>query len=178
MASSFDGILELTRAAAVPEWVLITNATLLDEKASALIVDAGVSTVVISMDGATSGTYERIRRGADFERTRGNIMRFNEVKRRKGAEKPDLNLTFTLMRSNIDEIPGLVRLARSLDISRVNVKPLQVLLPEMREEGLRPSDAGAVTLSLNEARRAGDDLGVTVTVAPEIGAVAGPRAGR
>lgn len=177
MSSSFAGILDLTRAAAVPEWVLITNATLLDEKAAALIIDAGISTVVISMDGATPGTYERIRRGADFERTLGNIARFNEIKRMKGAKKPDLNLTCTLMRSNIHEMPGLVRLARSLDIPRVNIKPLQVLLPEMRGEGLLPSDAEAVAGSLNDARRAGEDLGVTVTVAPELGPVAGPRTG-
>ncbi len=68
--------------------VLNTNATLLDEKASAALLDSGLDYVSFAFDGFTKAGYERARRGADFEATLGNILRFLRMKEERRARKP------------------------------------------------------------------------------------------
>ncbi|MHB9155120.1 MAG: radical SAM protein [Endomicrobiales bacterium] len=168
MSDVFEEILDAAKPAAVPEYVLISNATLLDEKNAAAIIGSGLNTLVISMDGATKTTYERIRRGAAFEATLERIQLFNRVKAAKKSAKPDLNLTYAVMKSNIEEMPLLVELAHQLGIRMVNFKPLQVLIDEMEGERLTPADARAITESLGRARQRGAELGVALNTAPEL----------
>ena len=62
-----------------------TNATLLNEESSRSILDAGLGAIYLCLDGATRETYERVRRRADFEETRENILRFVEMKNERGG---------------------------------------------------------------------------------------------
>ena len=55
-----------------------TNATVLNEESSRKILDAGLGSIYLCLDGATQETYERVRRRADFEQTRENIRRTAE----------------------------------------------------------------------------------------------------
>lgn len=64
---------------------LATNATLLSKRISRDLIYAGLNTLIISLDAARASTYERIRRGADYERTCSNIMTFLKAKRALGA---------------------------------------------------------------------------------------------
>jgi len=64
---------------------LATNATLLNGRTSRDLLLAGLDTLIISLDAATPETYAKIRRGADFERTRAGIMTFLREKRRLHA---------------------------------------------------------------------------------------------
>ncbi len=65
-----------------------TNATLLDEARSRALIEAGLDQISFSFDGYDKKTYESIRVNADFEKTRGNIIRFLEIKRELGRKKP------------------------------------------------------------------------------------------
>lgn len=65
---------------------LATNATVLSKRISRDLICAGLSTLIISLDAARAATYERIRRGADFERTCSNIMTFLKVKQQLRAK--------------------------------------------------------------------------------------------
>ena len=51
-----------------------TNADLLDERKRKLLMESKVDTVIFSIDGAKKETHEKIRRGANFERTVGNVL--------------------------------------------------------------------------------------------------------
>ena len=62
-----------------------TNATLLSAESSRKILDAGLGAIYLCLDGATRETYERVRRRGDFEQTRDNILRFVEMKNRRGG---------------------------------------------------------------------------------------------
>lgn len=55
---------------------LTTNATLLDRDISADLLEAGLDSITFSVDGADKKTYEKIRIGATFEETVGNINFF------------------------------------------------------------------------------------------------------
>src|SRR5436305_621688 len=61
---------------------LSTNATYLDERKARLLLEGGLDFLVISMDGASPDTYERIRVGGDFATTVRNVRAFFEHQRR------------------------------------------------------------------------------------------------
>ena len=65
-----------------------TNATRLDEEKAKGILDAGLDFLSFSFDGYEKKTYEEIRRGANFEQTLENILRFLRVKKERGLERP------------------------------------------------------------------------------------------
>ena len=68
--------------------ILNTNATLLDERTAAALLDSGLDYVSFAFDGFTKASYERARRGADFEATLSNILRFLRMKEERRARKP------------------------------------------------------------------------------------------
>ena len=54
-----------------------TNGTLLTEEKSRLLLDSGIDQFAFSFDGFTAEAYEKIRVGAKFEKTVGNIIRLD-----------------------------------------------------------------------------------------------------
>lgn len=65
-----------------------TNGALLDEVKARRLLEAGPNLVSFSFDGFTKETYERVRVGATFEKTRDNILRFVALRRELGLQKP------------------------------------------------------------------------------------------
>jgi radical SAM protein with 4Fe4S-binding SPASM domain len=58
---------------------LSTNATYLDERKGRALLDAGIDLLIVSLDGASPESYERVRVGGDFARTVRNVERFFEL---------------------------------------------------------------------------------------------------
>ena len=65
-----------------------TNGALLDEDKARRLLDAGPDLVSFSVDGFDAPSYERIRVGATFDRTVGNIVRLAELRRERVLRKP------------------------------------------------------------------------------------------
>lgn len=86
------GILEVTT---------LTNGTLMDEAMCRAIVDSGLDQIVISIDGFTKGTFEKIRVGADY----GEVLRNVEtlIKIRGKNRKPFIRLQYTESETNKHE---------------------------------------------------------------------------
>lgn len=61
---------------------LSTNATYLDDRRGRTLLESGLDFLVISMDGASPDTYERIRVGADFATTLRNVQHFCDLRAR------------------------------------------------------------------------------------------------
>lgn len=59
--------------------VLNTNASLLNKDNAEKLTKSGLNFLSVSFDGASKETYEKIRRGAQFERTRENILHFLSI---------------------------------------------------------------------------------------------------
>jgi pyruvate-formate lyase-activating enzyme len=59
--------------------ILNTNALVLTGERSRKLLDAGLKTIIFSVDGVTPKVYAEIRRGGDLERVRANILRFLEL---------------------------------------------------------------------------------------------------
>jgi len=69
---------------------LHTNGSLLTEEASYRIIQSGLDRLSFSLDGFDKETYERIRKGGNFEKTIANILRFLETKKEVQVKKPEV----------------------------------------------------------------------------------------
>lgn len=72
---------------------LYTNGTLLTEDRSKKLLDSGIDFVAFSFDGCDKKEYERMRVGADYDKTLENIRNFLKAKERLGKK------TFTMIES-------------------------------------------------------------------------------
>jgi radical SAM protein with 4Fe4S-binding SPASM domain len=68
---------------------LHTNGSLLTEALSHQLIQAKLDRLSFSFDGYEKETYERIRKGGDFDKTVSNIVRFLEIKKEARSKKPD-----------------------------------------------------------------------------------------
>lgn len=101
-----------------------TNGLLLRGQLLPRLVESGLDEVRISVDAATPETY-RLIRGADmFSRVIANARTLSETRDQLGATTPRTSLWMTGLKSNIAELPALVRLASEAGIGEVYVQRL------------------------------------------------------
>ncbi|HEY7833675.1 MAG TPA: radical SAM protein [Ktedonobacterales bacterium] len=101
-----------------------TNALLLNEKRGRALIEADLSELRISMDGATPATYARVRGVNEkaLPHIAANLKRFTALQREMGATRPAASLWFTAMRENIEELPLVVDLADATGVREVYVQ--------------------------------------------------------
>ena len=88
-----------------------TNALLLDEAMAAGLLEAGLDQLVVSIDGASAEAFGRVRSDASLARLVENMRRLNDARGSNYGPSMRIGVEFVAMRSNIDELPGLGRLA-------------------------------------------------------------------
>lgn len=71
---------------------LDTNATVLTEPLSRALIEAGLSKIQFSLDGATKEIYEKMRRGAKFERTMNHVINFLRMKKTLHRRNPHVSI--------------------------------------------------------------------------------------
>lgn len=97
-----------------------TNGILLDEAVSMKIIDSRIDWLNISIDTSDKKLYEEIRQGADFNLILKNVKRFMEIKGK--ARLPKVSIWFVIMRENLAELIGVIRLAKELRINKVSAQ--------------------------------------------------------
>jgi len=113
---------------------LITSALLLNEKKAAGLVEAGLDSLVISVDGTSEEAQADVRPGAALRRVRENVGRLLAIRDASGRSTPEIGLAFVAMRRNIGELAGLRRLADSLKATAVTVTNVLPYTEEMKGE--------------------------------------------
>lgn len=83
--------------------------SLTQEKISS-ILDTEVDRITFSFDGASKQTYEKIRIGGDFERTKDNILALLQERRRRGLKRPFVNISLVAQEDNQRELKQFLRL--------------------------------------------------------------------
>jgi radical SAM protein with 4Fe4S-binding SPASM domain len=95
----------------VEELGMISNGILLnDEILDRLAAVRRFNTVKISLDGADAQVHDRIRSAGNFDRVVEKVLL---VRKR---EVFDVNLMFTVMRSNLESLPAFIRLGEELGV--------------------------------------------------------------
>ena len=83
---------------------LTTNASLLSEKKSKELIEAGLDRVIISFNGTTKESYEAVMGHMSYEKTMANLMTFLSL-RKNG--KPHLTLSCVRLDANAKDFEGL-----------------------------------------------------------------------
>ena len=89
----------------------MSNGTLLSDGLAQQIVELDLNKLVVSIDAATPETYSRIRPPGRFADVIGGLQSVKAWKAKTGRTQPRVELAFVGMLSNIEEFPGMVRIA-------------------------------------------------------------------
>lgn len=132
------------------------------------IFDYNVDVFAVSLDGATDETNSRIRRGSKINQIVTDLKDIVRIKKERGLQYPWINFVFCAMKSNIRELPDLVRLAADIGIEEVKVVYLTVFNEALREESLWEQD-DLVHEVFSEAIKAGEELGIVLKLPHYVG---------
>jgi radical SAM protein with 4Fe4S-binding SPASM domain len=102
-----------------------SNGLLLRDKLVEPIIRAGLDELRVSVDSASPETYALVR-GMDggFERIVANLRSLAALKTTLGSATPKVSLWITGMKSNVGELPALVRLADEIGVREVYLQRL------------------------------------------------------
>ncbi|MCP4154478.1 MAG: radical SAM protein [bacterium] len=101
---------------------LSTNAIVLDQEKSAALIDSPLDMVVLSLDGVTKETYEKIRKKANFETTHQNINYFLELKS-KAKKGPYAMIQLIYQKENFSEAKEFYAKWKKSAADVVRIKP-------------------------------------------------------
>lgn len=162
----FDYILA-AKEFGIPFVEIITNGLLLNEEKTLRLMESGLDAVVVSLDGAKKETYEKIRKGGNFETLLSNIRLFTRIRGEMGRQTPILKFNYTMMRSNVEEVPDFIYLARDLGASAVDIRHV-ILFRHLNisHESLYPHKE-LTNRNLELARKRAKEAGITLIFCPE-----------
>lgn len=108
---------------------LSTNTSLLNKDISSKIIDSGLSTIYLCIDGVTKQTYEHVRKNGDFETAITNVKDFIRIKQELNSinsdnAKPFVNLQIIVMKETKDEIEKFKETWSIEGVNKINIKPL------------------------------------------------------
>ncbi|MDD5555706.1 MAG: radical SAM protein [bacterium] len=145
---------------------LTTNGVLMDEGRICALIAAGTDSIAVSLDGADAAVHDANRGAGSFRRTVRNMDILRKVMRRRRLERPLLHIDVILTRSNRAQIPALIRLARDLGASCVNLAHLQACGEGEAAESLAAEGRGLET-DFGDWRAAAAALGVRLRLPEE-----------
>ena len=98
------------------------------------LFDYNVDVFAVSLDGATDETNSRIRRGSKIDVICDDLRDIVRIKKERGLTYPWINFVFCAMKSNIHELPDLVRLAADKVTDYVKENELDKKAKSMADE--------------------------------------------
>jgi len=105
--SNLPNHIDYAKRRGILDTIINTNATRLNQKKSAQLIDAGLDFMIYSFDGGTKETYERMRPGRfkknKFETVYRNITGFAETRAKKGATFPRTKIQMILTEDTYEE---------------------------------------------------------------------------
>jgi len=124
MNKQFSDFVRVTGEYHVPFTSFCTNGQLLTENVVQACIDANISEIIFSIDGATAETYEEIRRGGKWDRLGKNLQLLASMKREANKRKPAIRMNFTCMQTNIHELAAMVDFAADHFAESLHVRHL------------------------------------------------------
>jgi MoaA/NifB/PqqE/SkfB family radical SAM enzyme len=151
-----------------------SNAITLSSKTARALIDAGLDELRVSLDASTRATYARIRGVDAFDRILENLEHLAHLKGELAVARPLVSLWFTALKDNIEEIPGLVPLARQtgatgIHLQRLVYNGMGLATEEQSLYGrLHEREATAIHAAAAAARATGIHFSASGATAPEV----------
>lgn len=125
------------------------------------IFDYEVDVFAVSLDGATDETNSRIRLGSKINEIVEDLKDIVRIKKERGLSYPWINFVFCAMRSNIEELPDLVKLASEIGIDEVKVVYLTVFGDDLLNETLWGKEE-LIQSVFDKAIKIGEEKGIVL----------------
>ena len=103
---------------------LITNATLLRKNISARLIKSGLRKINISFNGYDRESYERIQKGAGFDRTLRNLFNFLKLKIEINSRTPHVEISMVEYQNLKEKFNQFFELFKKLPVERIRVSKL------------------------------------------------------
>lgn len=138
----------------------VTNGTTL-QKIKQYLFDHKVDIMAVSIDGAVAETNNKIRKNSNFDQIVSDLKTIVLQKKQEKINYPYINFVFTLMRSNLHELPDMVDLAYTIGIEEVKAVYLTAFSEELKKEILWGC-ADDVKEVFSETVKRGNKLGIKI----------------
>lgn len=86
------------------------------------IIDSGLNQLIISLDGASQESYEKYRKGGNFELVINNLRKLQTSKKSLSKLKPNITWKYIVNKYNEHEIEIAKKMAKELEINFETVK--------------------------------------------------------
>lgn len=151
------------------ELELVTNATLMRGDKLLERMARVLRMLTVSIDGASTESYNATRIGADFDAVVGNLRRYNEFRHAlPQEEQAPLHFNTIIMKRTLHELCDFLRLAKDLDAAHVTVNHLVIFEELMKEQTLDgdPEWRRRTNEMLEKARECATELELSVNLPP------------
>ncbi len=101
-----------------------TNGTMLTKEIINKICKVDIGEIGISIDSTIRKKYERIRKGANFNKVKINIKNL-VLELKKNKKKTIVSTSAVILKDNLNEMPEFIKLANSLGIKKVGFQTVQ-----------------------------------------------------
>lgn len=156
-------IRRLTQIKDGPKIGLQTNGLLMARSWDELGLEGRVTTVLLSIDAATSATYATIRRGGEFEDLLENLAFLSALRKRNGVDY--VRLDFVTQAQNFREMPAAADLMRHFEFDHIKFQMLRSWNTWSTEDFVKQHvghpghpEYGALREVLQDPRLRGDDV--------------------
>lgn len=114
-------MLEYATKAGLTKTRLITNGTLLSPDIARRIIGSGLNKINISFNGYDKASYEKMQKGAKFEKVLANIFELLRLKHDMGSEKPSVEISLVKYEELADKCDEFVAFFQRLPVDRIRV---------------------------------------------------------
>ena len=91
------------------------------------IIDAGLTALIIAVDGSSQETYEIYRKSGDFEKVKNCVTLIEKAKTKRGVKFPYTNLRIVVNKTNENDVPEVEKLAKDLGVNMFSYRGLGCL---------------------------------------------------
>ena len=100
-----------------------TNATLLNRDKAIQLLQSSLTYLSFSFDGCTPEIYEKVRKGANFEKVKLNIEQFLDLKKEMGSKSPHTTIEILRMNETEKYLSDFVTHWQRPGVDKVNIAP-------------------------------------------------------
>jgi len=104
-----------------------TNGMLLTEKIFKEFINSGLDEVLVCVDGFSSKTYERFRKGAKLETVKKNIETICKIKKELKAATPWIEIQYVETKQNSEEIASCIEWSKEIGVDGFRVVKLAIV---------------------------------------------------
>ena len=99
-----------------------TNGVLMTPERSEAVIRAGLDAIYVGVDAATQETYDKIRVGGDYEKTKSNVLRYRDLLKQCGRPEQQIYVQFVLSDINEHEVDAFKQYWTSEGV-KVKIRP-------------------------------------------------------